>query len=152
MWTGELGDVKAAYNAFDIATLSSAFGEGFPNAVGEAMACGVPVVGTDVGDVRLIVGEIGEVVPPKEPELLCTAWTRLRHRLARDSGLREAARDSITANYGVDVMVHKTEEVLSRLCAGRSRPRDRARICVTARRLRWRVALPECYRLDDRVG
>jgi glycosyltransferase involved in cell wall biosynthesis len=120
VWAGELGDVQAAYNAFDIATLSSAFGEGFPNAVGEAMACGVPVVGTDVGDVRAIVGEIGEVVPPRTPDLLCTAWVRQRQRLAQYPGLREAARNSIIASYSVDVMVRRTEEILSLLCAGRS--------------------------------
>src|SRR5262245_56352612 len=39
LWAGESGNVIAAYNAFDIATLPSAFGEGFPNVVGEAMAC-----------------------------------------------------------------------------------------------------------------
>ena len=44
VWAGENGNLNAAYNAFDIATLSSAFGEGFPNVVGEAMACGIPVV------------------------------------------------------------------------------------------------------------
>src|SRR5258708_8170503 len=62
---GEIRDVKAAYSAFDIATLPSAFGEGFPNVVGEAMACGIPVAATDMGDVRAIVAEVGETVPPQ---------------------------------------------------------------------------------------
>jgi glycosyltransferase involved in cell wall biosynthesis len=119
VWPGEIGDVKAAYNAFDIATLSSAFGEGFPNVVGEAMACGIPVVATDVGDVRPIIGEQGETVPPKAPKLLCAGWDRLRRRLAQDPGLRRSARDAIVANYGLDVMVRRTENVLSQLVANR---------------------------------
>jgi glycosyltransferase involved in cell wall biosynthesis len=119
VWAGEIGDVKAAYNAFDIATLSSAFGEGFPNVVGEAMACGIPVVATDVGDVRPIVAELGETVPPKAPELLSAGWERLRQRLAQDQGLRQAARGRIVANYGLDAMVRRTEDVLVRLAADR---------------------------------
>ncbi len=120
VWAGETGDVPAAYSAFDIATLSSAFGEGFPNVVGEAMACGIPVVATDVGDVRAIVGELGEVVPPKQPDQLCNGWARLRQRLAQDPGLGEAARNSIIANYSVDTMVLRSEDILSRLCADQS--------------------------------
>jgi glycosyltransferase involved in cell wall biosynthesis len=119
MWIRDIGDMKAAYNAFDIATLSSAFGEGFPNMVGEAMACGVPVAATDVGDVRLIIGELGEVVPPKDPDLLCAAWRRLRQRLTQDPGLRNGARDRIVANYSVDTMVRRTEDTLGQLAAGR---------------------------------
>jgi glycosyltransferase involved in cell wall biosynthesis len=119
VWLREIGDIKAAYNAFDIATLSSAFGEGFPNMVGEAMACGVPVAATDVGDVRIITGEVGEVVPPKNPDLLCAAWRRLRQRLAQDPGLRNDARDRIVANYSLDTMVRRTEDALSQLMAGR---------------------------------
>jgi glycosyltransferase involved in cell wall biosynthesis len=119
VWVREVRDMKAAYNAFDIATLSSAFGEGFPNMVGEAMACGVPVAATDVGDVRLITGELGEVVPPKNPDLLCAAWRRLRQRVAQDPGLRNNARERIVTNYSLETMVRRTEGALGQLIAGR---------------------------------
>jgi glycosyltransferase involved in cell wall biosynthesis len=118
-WAGEVGDVRSAYNAFDIATLTSAFGEGFPNVIGEAMACGIPVVATDVGDARPIVGEFGEVVPPKNPALLCAGWERLHQRLVQEPGLRQAARRSMVASYGLDAMVRRTEDILTRLAADR---------------------------------
>ena len=51
------------YNSFDVCVLTSAYGEGFPNVIGEAMACGVPCVVTDVGDSRIIVDNKGKVVP-----------------------------------------------------------------------------------------
>jgi glycosyltransferase involved in cell wall biosynthesis len=120
VWAGEIGDVRAAYNSFDIATLSSSFGEGFPNVVGEAMACGIPVVATDVGDVRTIVGELGEVVPPNNPDLLSAGWTRLRRRLAQNSDLRADVRGAIITNHGVDAMVRRTEGILSQLAADRT--------------------------------
>jgi glycosyltransferase involved in cell wall biosynthesis len=118
IWAGEVTDVKAAYNVFDVATLSSAFGEGFPNVLGEAMACGVPVIATDVGDASVVVGRYGEVVPPNNATQLCEGWTRLRQRLAHDNASPEAARRFIAANFSVDVMVRRTEDVLSALNAG----------------------------------
>ncbi|MFC1825538.1 glycosyltransferase, partial [Thermodesulfobacteriota bacterium] len=52
---GLRSDIPKITAAFDIATSSSYYGEGFSNTIGEAMACGVPCVVTDVGDSAQIV-------------------------------------------------------------------------------------------------
>jgi glycosyltransferase involved in cell wall biosynthesis len=119
LWAGEIANMQAAYNAFDIATLSSAFGEGFPNVLGEAMACGIPVATTDVGDARTIVGEHGIVIPPGHPDLLCAAWGRLRGQIAAKTIARDAIRNWIKVNYSVEAMVRQTDDALSRLVAPR---------------------------------
>jgi glycosyltransferase involved in cell wall biosynthesis len=119
LWADEVGDMKAVYNACDIATLASAFGEGFPNVIGEAMACGVPVAATDVGDVRAIVGGFGEVAPPGSPDLLCAAWRSLRQRLVHDPSLRENVRAAIVADYSLAAMVRRSEDILTQLTTER---------------------------------
>ena len=73
---GRRDDIERITGAFDIATNSSA-GESFSNAIGEAMACEVPCVVTDVGDSGRIVGECGRVVPPKNPRALAQGWIDL---------------------------------------------------------------------------
>jgi len=56
-------DLPAIYAAADCLISTSRFGEGFSNVIAEAMASGVPVVATDVGDTREIIGNAGLVVP-----------------------------------------------------------------------------------------
>ena len=64
---GERTDIPRLLRGFDIAVLSSSFGEGFPNAIGEAMSTGLPCVVTDVGDTAALVQDTGIVVPPRDP-------------------------------------------------------------------------------------
>jgi glycosyltransferase involved in cell wall biosynthesis len=74
---GERNDVPALVAGFDIAALPSAWGEGFPNVLGEAMASGVPCVATDVGDCTWVLGPHGIIVPPRQSEALANALARL---------------------------------------------------------------------------
>ncbi|CAG0984276.1 Putative glycosyltransferase EpsF [Burkholderiales bacterium] len=114
IWAGFRQDMSAVYCALDVATLTSAFGEGFPNVVAEAMACGVPCVVTDVGDAALILGDLGWIVPPRNPRALADAWIAA---LAQDRrpGIRERRRRRIEENYNLELMIDRTEQALSAL-------------------------------------
>lgn len=77
MRLGRRQDVAALYAAADIVLSTSVFGEGFSNIVAEAMAAGIPAVATDVGDVRRIVGNTGEIVAPRDLAAMVFAIRRL---------------------------------------------------------------------------
>jgi len=70
-------DIPKVVAGLDILTSSSAYGEGFPNVVAEAMACEVCVVATDVGDSAKIVGEFGWICPIRDHQALVTAWEEI---------------------------------------------------------------------------
>lgn len=67
---GERKDVTRCLSAADC-FVSSSSTEGFPNAVAEAMSCGLPCVVTEVGDSAVIVGETGFSVPSRDAVALC---------------------------------------------------------------------------------
>ena len=117
VWAGARRDMHHVYNALNIGC-SSSYGEGFPNVVAEAMACGVPCAVTDVGDSRLVVGDAGIVVPPKDPEMLCEALQKIillgaqgRHEF----GMK--ARERIIQNFGVERLIATTGYILNKLAS-----------------------------------
>jgi glycosyltransferase involved in cell wall biosynthesis len=111
IWNQVRMDIPAVYNAMDIVT-SSSFGEGFSNVIGEAMACGVPCVVTDVGDSALVVGDTGLVVPINDPEALTDGWRCILKRLNENSTSTEnKARARIMLNYNSEILIQKTTKV-----------------------------------------
>lgn len=109
---GECSDTASLNAALDIACSSSAWGEGFSNSVGEAMACGVPCVVTDIGDSAFLVSETGLAVPPNDVEALASAMadlTSLESQCRRRLG--EAARRRIQAEFSLESVVRRYEEL-----------------------------------------
>lgn len=74
---GRRKDVSEIIAASDIVSLTSSFGEAFPNVIGEALLCEVPCVATDVGDSARIIGNAGYIVPPNDSVALSEAWYKL---------------------------------------------------------------------------
>ncbi|MEQ1804160.1 MAG: glycosyltransferase [Burkholderiaceae bacterium] len=70
-------DIPRLVAASDLLVSSSTFGEAFPRVLGEALACGVPCVTTNVGDSSSIVGDCGRVVPPGDDAALAVAMQDL---------------------------------------------------------------------------
>jgi len=108
-WVGHSSEPFKDYSAFDV-LVSSSMTEAFPNVIGEAMACGVPVVATDVGDCGRIVCDCGWIVPPKKPEALAAAIGQAIAALPNWPAQR--SRKRIQENFSVDAMADQTLSVL----------------------------------------
>jgi glycosyltransferase involved in cell wall biosynthesis len=115
-WVEARREIAAVYNALDICCSASIFGEGFPNVVGEAMACGIPCVVTDVGDSVMVVSETGRVAPVSDVEALAQALrTMVLLSDAERSALGEMARQRILSNFSLQRMISNTETALAAL-------------------------------------
>ena len=94
---GERRDIPRVLPAIDVLCQSS-WTEAFPNVLGEAMACGIPCVATDVGESSVIIGAEGRLVPSGDAKGLATALIELlslqpaiRERMGRRASARIAA-------------------------------------------------------------
>lgn len=104
---GERRDVTDMNRAFDVAVCAS-YSEGFPNAIAEAMACGVPCVTTDVGDAAYLVGDTGRIVPPRTPSALASAILNILDMTEESRRyLGNRARRRITSDFSVERLVDR---------------------------------------------
>ena len=111
----DIPDVLMAADLF----VSSSWTEGFPNAVAEAMAAGLPCVVTDVGDSALLAGDTGRIVDPGNPQALADAVVAIamaepskRHRLGA------AARDRVRREFSMQAMCQRYRDLYRSLQAG----------------------------------
>lgn len=120
IWAGRRSDMLNVYNAVDLIALSSAFGEGFPNVIGEAMSCGISCVVTDVGDAADVVGDTGAVVQRRSPEALANALhTQLLKSSEQRAALGDQARKRIESEFTIERMVAQTTSLYAALVDSR---------------------------------
>lgn len=120
VWAGQRRDMPAVMNALDVCVLSSAFGEGFPNVLGEAMACAKPCVVTAVGDAAWVLGRPELVAPPGQPEALAQRLAGLLEMpVAQRAALGASLRARVVEEFSLERMIARSEQALMDLAAGR---------------------------------
>lgn len=100
------------FSEIDLLVLCSSWGEAFPNILGEAMACGVPCVVTDVGDSARIVSDSGKVIPIGDKGLLFKAIEGSLKMGKEEYHCRSRrARDIVEQRYSIETIVRKYHDL-----------------------------------------
>jgi glycosyltransferase involved in cell wall biosynthesis len=106
IFAGQRDDIPELLRLMEVFVFSSQI-EGLPNAILEAMACGLPVVATDSGGTPEIVenGKNGILVNPHDYLGMAKATIRLLNDRNLRTNMGEAGRDSIEVKFSLDKML-----------------------------------------------
>jgi len=114
---GPRSDVPALLKASDM-FVSASLWEGLPIALLEAMAAGLPVVATSVGDVPRVIEEgCGVLVPPGEPARLAEEVCALLENPGKMKALGEAAEAHVAKHYAPQAWAAQLLELYQAVCA-----------------------------------
>lgn len=119
-WLGQIADVTQPMHECD-ALVHPSHSEGFPNAICEALAAGMPVLAADVGDHRVLVERSGAgyLFDPARPADIAAALARLLSLSDSEmQRLAENARRFASHNLTMDVCVQRYEALFASLVAG----------------------------------
>lgn len=116
---GNQRDVLPWLQAMDVFVLPSYANEGVPQALLQAMLCGLPIVTTPVGSILEAVqdGEDGLIVAPKNSDALHQGIERLVQEPELRQALGENARAHGLEKFGLEAMLDKMESVFRKACA-----------------------------------
>lgn len=97
--------------------------ESFGLAALEAIACGAPVVSSNVGGLPEVIvhGETGYMFPPGALDDMAEAGLRILGDDAHHKALVQAGQEMVDARYGADVVVPAYEDYYRRVMAGETR-------------------------------
>lgn len=113
---GQRDDVPRLLEAGDL-YVSSSHWEGLPVSILEAMASGLPVLATAVGDIpHLVVPEAGVLISPRQPDELASEIISLLASPARLEQMGAAAREHIRKNYSSGIWVYKLLNLYASVC------------------------------------
>ncbi len=115
---GEQQRIELLMNGIDI-FLGCSAGEGWPNAIAEAMATGVPCVATDVGDTARLIGDAGFVHAYADYDRLAASVIDLVRKPANER--REVgfcARDRIKRYFSIEASARCYEDMYRLIATG----------------------------------
>jgi glycosyltransferase involved in cell wall biosynthesis len=120
LFAGQQDEVATWLHALDVFALPSTGNEGVPQALIQAMACGLPVVTTPVGAIPELVrnGETGLLVPAGDAQALADAMVALLMYKHLAAHLGTAGREFVLAHFNATAMLDKMEEVLRGVAGG----------------------------------
>lgn len=116
-WLGHVNDMPALLASIDVMTLPSYYREGLPTCLTEAGAMGIPLITTDSPGCREAVTheQNGLLVPPRNPQALAHAITRLHDDTELAARLGNAARERVLREFDERIVIGRTMEIYQEL-------------------------------------
>ena len=115
---GGRSDVAELLPGLDVFVQSSAWGEAFPLSLGEAMACGIPCVATDVGDTGWLLGDAGILVTARQAEALASGILKIARLDAEErAALGRRARQRLVENFSLGLYIARHRDLYAEVLA-----------------------------------
>ncbi len=116
------GEMPALYHRFDVLVAPSRtrpnWKEQFGRVLVEAMACGVPVIGSDSGEIPHVLGDAGITFPEGRADLLRDHLTHLLQSPRQRASLAERGRERVLAQFTQARIATKTYQVYQTMLEG----------------------------------